>query len=249
MEQWLIKFLNEGEAFMEKGSLLYEGKAKRIYETNDINLVWVEYKDDATAFNGEKKAQIVGKGRLNNEISSLLFKELKEAGIQSHFVEKLSETEQLVQKVTIIPIEVVVRNIVAGSLSKRLGIEEGISLKQTVVEFYYKDDELGDPIINNDHIQVLELADEQTVNRLKELALQVNDVLKKYFLERGVKLVDFKLEFGLTESGEVLLADEISPDTCRLWDKDTNQKFDKDVFRRELGSLTDAYEEILKRLA
>ncbi len=233
---------------MEKGQLLYEGKAKRIYATDDENIVWVEYKDDATAFNGEKKAQISGKGRLNNQITTLLFEKLAQAGIENHFVEKLSETEQLVKKVKIVPLEVVVRNIIAGSLAKRLGKEEGTELKTAIVEFYYKDDDLGDPIVNNDHIQYLEIATEAELQKIKGIALKVNEILAPYFAERNVKLVDFKLEFGVTTEGELILADEISPDTCRLWDKETNQKLDKDIFRRDLGNLTDAYEEILKRL-
>ncbi|MFX3625083.1 MAG: phosphoribosylaminoimidazolesuccinocarboxamide synthase [Ectobacillus sp.] len=233
---------------MQKLDLLYEGKAKKIYRTNLENVVWVEYKDSATAFNGEKKATITGKGRLNNEITSLLFRKLKEAGIDSHFIEKVSETEQLVKKVTIISLEVVVRNIAAGSLSKRLGIEEGTALETPIVEFYYKNDSLGDPLITEDHISILKLASKGQVKALREKALQVNEVLLQHFASCQVRLVDFKLEFGLTEAGEILLADEISPDTCRLWDENSNEKFDKDVFRRDLGSLTEAYEEILKRL-
>lgn len=237
-----------GESKMEKGQLLYEGKAKRIYATEQENIVWVEYKDSATAFNGEKKAQISGKGRLNNTITSMLFKKLAEASIENHFVEKLSDTEQLVKKVKIVPLEVVVRNIAAGSLAKRLGLEEGTELKNTIVEFYYKSDELGDPLINNDHIQVLGLATEEQLQEIKNNALKINDILVPFFAEKNLRLIDFKLEFGMTAEGKIILADEISPDTCRLWDKDTNQKLDKDVFRRDLGNLTDAYEEILKRL-
>lgn len=233
---------------MQKLDLLYEGKAKRIYRTEQEGIVWVEYKDSATAFNGEKKASISGKGRLNNEITSLLFQKLHEAGIPSHFIEKLSETEQLVKAVKIIPLEVVVRNIAAGSLSKRLGLEEGVQLASTIVEFYYKDDSLGDPLVTEDHIRLLELASPEQLVALREAALKVNDVLTAHFSACGVRLVDFKLEFGTTEDGSILLADEISPDTCRLWDKESNEKFDKDVFRRDLGNLTDAYEEILKRL-
>lgn len=233
---------------MEKGALLYEGKAKKVYQTNDENIVWIEYKDSATAFNGEKKASISGKGRLNNEITSLLFSKLQELGIDSHFIKKLSETEQLVKKVDIIPLETVVRNVAAGSFSKRLGVEEGKELSRPIVEFYYKDDELGDPLLTEDHIEVLQLADKQEVTLLQEKALQVNAVLKDFFKDLGIKLVDFKLEFGKDESGQILLADEISPDTCRLWDIETNEKLDKDVFRRDLGNLTDAYENILARL-
>lgn len=233
---------------MEKGQLLYEGKAKRIYATNEENIVWVEYKDDATAFNGVKKEEITGKGRLNNAITTLLFNKLSEAGIPNHFIEKLTDIDQLVQKVTIIPLEVVVRNIAAGSLAKRLGVEEGAVLKNTIIELYYKNDDLGDPLLNTDHIKELNIATDDQLVAIKEMALKVNDILVHYFLERKVRLIDFKLEFGVNESGELILADEISPDNCRLWDEDTNQKFDKDVFRRDLGNLTDAYEEILKRL-
>ncbi|MFD1737924.1 phosphoribosylaminoimidazolesuccinocarboxamide synthase [Bacillus salitolerans] len=233
---------------MEKLGLLYEGKAKKIYATNDPEIVWVEYKDSATAFNGEKKATITGKGRLNNTITCLLFDMLQKQGITTHLVEKLSDTEQLVKRVSIIPLEVVVRNIAAGSLSKRLGIEEGVELPFPIVELYYKNDDLGDPIINEDHIRLLELATDEQVKELKEKAIGINEVLLPYFDDKHVRLIDFKLEFGLTSEGTVLLADEISPDTCRLWDKDTNEKLDKDVFRRDLGNLTDAYEQILKRL-
>jgi phosphoribosylaminoimidazole-succinocarboxamide synthase len=233
---------------MEKGALLYEGKAKKVYKTDDQNIVWIEYKDSATAFNGEKKASIDGKGRLNNEITSLLFSKLQELGIDSHFIKKVSETEQLVKKVDIIPLETVVRNLAAGSFSKRLGVEEGTVLPRPIVEFYYKDDALGDPILTEDHIEVLELANAEEVALLKEKALNVNAILRGFFKELGINLVDFKLEFGKDDSGHILLADEISPDTCRLWDMETNEKLDKDVFRRDLGNLTDAYENILARL-
>jgi phosphoribosylaminoimidazole-succinocarboxamide synthase len=232
----------------DKLELLYEGKAKRIYKTNEPNILLVSYKDSATAFNGVKKEEITGKGRLNNEISTLIFEKLTANNIENHFVKRLSETEQLVKKVTIIPLEVVVRNVVAGSLSKRLGIEEGTEIKETLVEFYYKDDALGDPLITEDHIALLNLATKEQVETLKTLAKQVNEVLKAHFLSCDVRLIDFKLEFGVTEEGNIILADEVSPDTCRLWDIKTNEKFDKDVFRRGIGSLTDAYEEILTRL-
>jgi phosphoribosylaminoimidazole-succinocarboxamide synthase len=232
----------------DKLELLYEGKAKRIYKTNEPNILLVSYKDSATAFNGVKKEEITGKGRLNNEISTLIFEKLTANNIENHFVKRLSETEQLVKKVTIIPLEVVVRNVVAGSLSKRLGIEEGTEIKETLVEFYYKDDALGDPLITEDHIALLNLATKEQVETLKTLAKQVNEVLKAHFLSCDIRLIDFKLEFGVTEEGNIILADEVSPDTCRLWDIKTNEKFDKDVFRRGIGSLTDAYEEILTRL-
>ncbi|MFZ3591196.1 phosphoribosylaminoimidazolesuccinocarboxamide synthase [Bacillus sp. DJP31] len=233
---------------MEKLGLLYEGKAKRIYATNDEEVVWVEYKDSATAFNGEKKATIFGKGRLNNTITGLLFEMLEEKGISTHLVEKLSDTEQLVKRVKIIPIEVVVRNVTAGSLAKRLGLEEGLELSQPIIELYFKDDDLGDPLINEDHVKLLNIATEQQVAELKSKALDVNAILLPYFADKNLRLIDFKLEFGVTPEGNVLLADEISPDTCRLWDKETNEKLDKDVFRRDLGNLTDAYEQILERL-
>ncbi|MCQ6280537.1 phosphoribosylaminoimidazolesuccinocarboxamide synthase [Bacillus sp. EB600] len=228
--------------------LLYEGKAKKIYSTDDENVVLVEYKNSATAFNGVKKAEIEGKGRLNNQITSLIFVKLKEQGIDSHFIEQISETEQLVKKVNIIPLETVVRNVAAGSFSKRLGIEEGRPLTKPIVEFYYKDDELGDPIVTTDHILELGLASLEEIAVLQEKALQVDAVLSSFFDELGIRLIDFKLEFGKDQAGTILLADEISPDTCRLWDKETNEKLDKDVFRRDLGSLTDAYEKILARL-
>ncbi|OLO26437.1 phosphoribosylaminoimidazolesuccinocarboxamide synthase [Alkalihalophilus pseudofirmus] len=233
---------------MEKRGMLYEGKAKRIFETDEKDILWIEYKDEATAFNGEKKDTIIGKGRLNNEITSIIFEKLQENGIENHWVNRLSETEQLVKKVTIIPLEVVVRNIIAGSLSKRLGIDEGTVMEDPIVEFYYKDDDLGDPLVTEDHIRVLNIATKEQQEIMREKCLQVNEVLKEVFAKINVLLVDFKLEFGMTNDGELLLADEVSPDTCRLWDKDTNQKFDKDVYRRNLGNLQDGYQEILNRL-
>ncbi|MGG4509926.1 phosphoribosylaminoimidazolesuccinocarboxamide synthase [Heyndrickxia sporothermodurans] len=233
---------------MEKLGLLYEGKAKRIFGTERDGVLLVEYKDSATAFNGEKKSEITGKGQLNNEISSLIFASLKESGIDSHFIEKISAYEQLVQQVSIIPLEVVTRNIVAGSLSKRLGIKEGTPLKKPIVEFYYKNDDLGDPLITEDHVEVLKIASPQELTLLKQKAIKINEVLSNLFSKLGIHLVDFKLEFGKDSNGEILLADEISPDTCRLWDKKTNQKLDKDVFRRDLGDLTTVYQEILNRL-
>ncbi|HEY4623254.1 phosphoribosylaminoimidazolesuccinocarboxamide synthase [Solibacillus sp. FSL R7-0668] len=233
---------------MEKGQLLYEGKAKRLYATQDEEILFVEYKDSATAFNGEKKAEIAGKGNLNNQITTLIFEKLQANGIASHFVKRLSDNEQLVRKVEIIPIEVVTRNIAAGSLAKRLGFEEGTSLKRPIVEFYYKDDALGDPFITTEHIDVLAIATPKEVQDLYDKALQVNEVLRPIFSAVGVTLVDFKLEFGRDKEGNVLLADEISPDTCRLWDTNTNQKLDKDVFRRDLGSITEVYEIILQKL-
>jgi phosphoribosylaminoimidazole-succinocarboxamide synthase len=228
--------------------LLYEGKAKRIFSTEDEQTVLIEYKDSATAFNGQKKADITGKGRLNNEITSLLFLNLQAQGIPSHFIKRISETEQLVKRVTIIPLEVVVRNIAAGSLSKRLGIEEGKALTKPLVEFYLKNDDLGDPLLTTEHVYELNIATEEELTVLKQKALKINTVLSSFFNELGINLIDFKLEFGKDAEGSILLADEISPDTCRLWDKKTNEKLDKDVFRRDLGSLTEAYETILARL-
>jgi len=233
---------------VEKGQLLYEGKAKRLYATEDEHILFVEYKDSATAFNGEKKAEIAGKGVLNNSITSLIFDKLKAAGIDSHFVEKISDNEQLVKKVDIIPIEVVVRNIVAGSLAKRLGIEEGTPLQRPIVEFYYKNDDLGDPFISEEHIDVMGIASKEEVMALYDNGLKINEILRPFFYDIDVILVDFKLEFGRDENGQVLLADEISPDTCRLWDAKTKQHLDKDVFRRDLGDLTEVYEIILSRL-
>lgn len=233
---------------IQKGTLLYEGKAKRIYKTDDPEVLYVTYKDSATAFNGEKKAEIAGKGVLNNEITCLLFEKLKEAGVPTHFIERLSTHEQLVKRVSIIPLEVVIRNVVAGSLSKRLGMEEGTVIEKPVIEYYYKNDDLGDPLINKAHIELLNVATDEQLNEIEKIALKVNDILLEHFKNCGVNLIDFKLEFGITTDGTLLLADEISPDTCRLWDAKTNEKLDKDVFRRDIGNLTDAYTEILKRL-
>ncbi|MET4563206.1 phosphoribosylaminoimidazole-succinocarboxamide synthase [Lysinibacillus parviboronicapiens] len=233
---------------MNKDQLLYEGKAKKLYATEEPNVLLVEYKNSATAFNGEKKEEIEGKAVLNNRITSLIFEKLQANGIASHFVQRLSDTEQLVKKVDIIPIEVVVRNVAAGSLANRLGLEEGTPLKRPIVEFYYKDDELGDPFITTEHIDVLELATPEEVAAMYEGALAVNKVLQPIFADVNVTLIDFKLEFGRDTNGDVLLADEISPDTCRLWDAETKQKLDKDVFRRDLGNLTEVYTIILSRL-
>jgi len=229
--------------------LLYEGKAKRVYRTENEYVLLVKYKDEATAFNAQKKAVIEGKGRLNNEISTILFTMLKKAGVDTHFIEKVSETEQLVRAVDIIPLEVIVRNVAAGSLSQRLGLQEGRPLKQPVIEFCYKRDDLGDPLITEAHIDLLELATPEEVALIKQCALKINDILSNYFDHLGILLVDFKLEFGREKaSGKVILADEISPDTCRLWDKATGEKLDKDVFRKDLGDLQTAYAKILERL-
>lgn len=226
----------------------YEGKAKKIYATDQEGVFWVEYKDDATAFNGQKKGTIENKGKFNNLISGTIFKMLADLGVENHYIKGINDTEQLVKEVKIILVEVVVRNITAGSICRRIGIEEGIRLETPLVEFFYKDDELGDPLITEDHIRILDLATEEEVALLKEQALKVNDILIEYFNKLGIDLVDYKLEFGRTPDGKVILADEISPDTCRLWDQETGEKLDKDRFRRDLGKVEDAYEEILNRV-
>lgn len=232
---------------VQKKDFLYEGKAKRIFATDNPDLVWVEYKDDATAFDGKKKGTIANKGVLNNRISSFFFQLLAERGIPTHFVERVSDTEQVVKKVEIIPVEVVVRNVAAGSLAKRLGLAEGTPLPQPVLEFYYKNDELGDPMINEYHIRVLNLATPEQVEKMASIALRVNEILREYLRTKNIDLIDFKLEFGL-HHGEVILADEISPDTCRFWDTKTREKLDKDRFRRDLGNVEEAYREVLRRL-
>ena len=228
--------------------LLYEGKAKKLFITEDPQILRVEYKDDATAFNGEKFDRLKGKGRLNNAITVFFFEHLEKKDIPSHFVRKISETEQLVRRVKIIPLEVVVRNVAAGSLSKRIGWEEGKELPHPIVEFYYKDDDLGDPLLAEEHIRLLELASEAQIEELKKRGLAVNEALKFLMLSKGIRLIDFKLEFGLDQNGEILLADEISPDTCRFWDIESGKILDKDRFRRDLGGVTEAYREIHQRL-
>ena len=233
---------------VEKKEMLYEGKAKKMFLTSDPDVIWIEYKDDATAFDGKKKGTIIGKGHLNNEISSIFFTMLKEHGLKNHYIEKISDTEQLVKKNTILPLEVIVRNVAAGSLAKRLGLPEGTELKKTVLEYCYKSDELGDPMINDYHIATLELATPEQLKFIADTSFKVNEILKEYLLERNIKIIDFKLEYGLFH-GEVMLSDEISPDTCRFWDTETNEKLDKDRFRRDLGNVEDAYKEILKRLS
>ena len=228
--------------------LLYEGKAKKLFITEDPQILRVEYKDDATAFNGKKFDRLRDKGRLNNAITVFFFEHLDTKDIPSHFVRKISETEQLVRRVKIIPLEVVVRNVAAGSLSKRIGWEEGKELPHPIVEFYYKDDELGDPLLAEEHIRLLELASEAQIEELKKRGLAVNEALKSLMLSKGIRLIDFKLEFGLDQKGEILLADEISPDTCRFWDIESGKILDKDRFRRDLGGVTEAYLEIHQRL-
>jgi phosphoribosylaminoimidazole-succinocarboxamide synthase len=233
---------------MKKLEKLYEGKAKKVYKTDNDKQYIVDYKDDATAFNGVKKGTIIGKGVVNNKMSAALFALLEENGIPTHQIELLSDRESLVKAVTILPLEVIVRNVSAGSLAQRLGIEEGIPMKETVLEFSYKNDDLGDPMINDYHIYAMEYATREQLDTVKKYALKVNEILSKFFLERNIKLIDFKLEFGLYD-GQVILADEISPDTCRLWDAETNKKLDKDRFRRDMGGVEEVYQEVLDRIS
>lgn len=234
---------------MQKEAMLYEGKGKKLFATSDENVVIAEFKDDLTAFNAEKKGAESGKGALNCQISSLLFELLAKNGVEGHYIKRLNDIDMLCKKVSIIPIEVVVRNIATGSLTKRLGISEGSVLPFALVEFYYKDDALGDPIINDEHCKILGLVKEQDeLEVLKAEARKVNEILRDFFDKRGLKLVDFKLEFGRDKDSKIILADEISPDSCRFWDKQTNQKLDKDRFRQNLGSVKVAYEEVLKRI-
>ena len=233
---------------MEKKEQLYEGKAKKVYATENPSLVIVSYKDDATALDGLKKGSIAGKGSINNRMSNYLMELLEKEGVPTHFVEELSDRETLVRRVTIVPLEVIIRNISAGSFAKRYGVEEGIVFAEPTIEFSYKNDSLHDPLINEYHALALGLATRQEIDRIKELAFRVNDILRAYFKGLGVKLVDFKLEFGRTGTGEIVLADEISPDTCRFWDARTNEKLDKDRFRRDMGGVEDAYREMMRRV-
>ncbi|AUJ49363.1 phosphoribosylaminoimidazolesuccinocarboxamide synthase [Brachyspira hyodysenteriae] len=232
----------------EKKEMMYEGKAKKIYATDNADEIIVYYKDDATAFNGEKKGSIKDKGVMNNEITTLLFKMLEKNGIKTHFIEKLSDREQLCQKVKIFPLEVIVRNLIAGSMAKRLGIEEGTVPPNTIFEICYKNDEYGDPLINDHHAVALKLATYDELKYIYEVTAKVNNLLKDALDKIGITLVDFKVEFGKNAKGEILLADEITPDTCRFWDKETGKKLDKDRFRRDLGSIEEAYIEVLNRL-
>ncbi len=233
---------------MEKREQLYEGKAKKVFATDDPELVLVSYKDDATAFNGLKKGTIEGKGVINNRVTNHLMRLLETKGIPTHLVKELSPRETLVKKVQIVPLEVIVRNVAAGSLSKRLGLPEGTPMKKTVLEFCYKDDALGDPMVNRYHIAAMEWATDEEMATISDYALRVNAALSEYLADLNIELIDFKLEFGRTKDGTIVLADEISPDTCRFWDKTTHEKLDKDRFRRDLGGVEDAYHEILKRL-
>ena len=233
---------------MEKTVQLYEGKAKKVYATEDENLCIVSYKDDATAFNGLKKGTIAQKGIVNNRMTNMMMQLLEKQGVPTHFVKELSDRDTVVKKVKIVPLEVIILNVSAGSFAKRYGVEEGIPFDEPTIEFSYKNDDLGDPLINDYHALALKLATKEEIELIKKYAFKVNDVLKAYFLTLGVKLIDFKLEFGKTAEGQIVLADEISPDTCRFWDAKTNEKLDKDRFRRDMGGVEDAYKEIFKRV-
>ncbi|MCI6256534.1 phosphoribosylaminoimidazolesuccinocarboxamide synthase [Pseudoflavonifractor sp. HCP28S3_F10] len=233
---------------MEKREQLYEGKAKKVFATDDPNLVIVSYKDDATAFNGLKKGTIAGKGAINNRMTNNLMRRLEARGVPTHFVEELSDRETVVKKVSIVPLEVIIRNISAGSFAKRYGVEEGIPFESPTIEFSYKNDDLGDPLLNEYHALALKLATREEIDLIKKYAFAVNDLLKGFMKEIGIDLVDFKLEFGKTAEGQIVLADEISPDTCRLWDEKTHEKLDKDRFRRDLGGAEEAYIEVMRRL-
>ena len=233
---------------MEKTVQLYEGKAKKVYATADPNLVIVSYKDDATALDGLKKGTIAGKGAINNRMSNYIMQLLEKQGVPTHFVEELNDRETVVKKVSIVPLEVIIRNISAGSFAKRYGVEEGIVFAEPTIEFSYKNDDLHDPLINDYHAFALGLATKEEIEKIKAMAFKVNEVMKEYFKSLGVTLVDFKLEFGKTADGEIVLADEISPDTCRFWDSKTNEKLDKDRFRRDMGGVEDAYNEMMRRV-
>lgn len=233
---------------MVKGKQLYEGKAKKVFETDQPDILLVSYKDDATAFNGIKKGTIEGKGAINNRVTNFMMQLLEKAGVPTHYVKELSERETLVKKVSIVPLEVIIRNISAGSFSKRYGVEEGIVFGEPTIEFSYKNDELGDPLINSYQAIALGLATREEIETIKKYAFKVNEEMKKFFASIGVRLVDFKLEFGKLADGTIVLADEISPDTCRFWDAKTNEKLDKDRFRRDLGNVEDAYREMMKRI-
>ncbi|VAY88414.1 Phosphoribosylaminoimidazole-succinocarboxamide synthase [hydrothermal vent metagenome] len=234
---------------MDKQELLYEGKAKKIFKTSDENKLILEFKDDLTAFNGDKKAQEQNKGALNNQITTQIFTMLENKAIKTHFIKQLDDTHMLAQKADVIMIEVIVRNITTGSIVKRLGLKDKTKLDKPLVEFCYKNDDFDDPIINDEHALIMNLVDEQsTLDYLKKTARQINTILQEYFLKANLILVDFKIEFGINNNGEIILVDEITPDSCRLWDKDTNEKLDKDIFRQSLGSVTKAYKEVLSRL-
>lgn len=233
---------------MERGKQLYEGKAKKVFETDDPSVLLVSYKDDATAFNGIKKGTIAGKGAINNKVTNFMMQMLEKAGVPTHYVRELSDCETLVKRVSIVPLEVIIRNVSAGSFAKRYGVEEGIVFAEPTIEFSYKNDELGDPLINSYHAIALSLATRDEIETIKKYAFRVNDVMKEFFLGINVRLIDFKLEFGKLPDGTIVLADEISPDTCRFWDATTGEKLDKDRFRRDLGGVEAAYNEMMKRI-
>ena len=233
---------------MEKREQMYEGKAKKVFATDDANYCIVSYKDDATAFNGLKQGTISGKGVVNNKMSNYLMQLLEKEGVPTHYVEELNDRETVVKKVSIVPLEVIIRNVAAGSFSKRLGVEEGTALKTTILEFCYKNDDLGDPMVNDYHILAMGYATEEDLNTIKTLTFKINEFLKDFFKKINVDLIDFKIEFGKTADGQIVLADEISPDTCRFWDATTHEKLDKDRFRRDLGGVEDAYQEMMKRI-
>lgn len=239
---------NKVNKTITKQNELYEGKAKKVYETEDPNLYIVSYKDDATAFNGEKKGQIADKGIVNNTMTNIIFQMLEDKGVPTHFVEQINERDTIVKAVKILPLEVIVRNVAAGSFSKRYGVEEGTPFVRPTLEYSYKRDDLGDPLINEDQIMAIDLATEDQLKTLREYSLKINEIMKEFFLEKGLKLIDFKIEFGLDINGQIILADEISPDTCRLWDVNTNEKMDKDRFRRDMGNLEETYQAVLKRV-
>lgn len=233
---------------MTKGKQLYEGKAKKIFETDKPEILLVSYKDDATAFNGIKKGTILGKGIINNKVTNYMMRLLEKAGIPTHYIEEISERETLVKKVSIIPLEVIIRNVSAGSFAKNYGVEEGIIFDEPTIEFSYKNDNLGDPLINSYHAIALKLATKEEIEIIKKYAFKINEEMKKFFISINVKLIDFKLEFGKLSDNKIVLADEISPDTCRFWDATTNEKLDKDRFRRDLGNVEGAYKEMMKRI-
>ncbi|WP_296775247.1 phosphoribosylaminoimidazolesuccinocarboxamide synthase [Ruminococcus sp.] len=233
---------------IEKKEQLYEGKAKKVYATNDPNLVIVDYKDDATAFNGEKKGTISGKGVINNKMTNFMFKMLEKEGVPTHLVEEISDRETIVKKVSIVPLEVIIRNVAAGSFSKRMGVEEGKQLLCPILEFSYKNDDLGDPFINDYYALALGIATQEDIDTISKYAFKVNEFMVKFFKGLNIDLIDFKIEFGKTADGTIILADEISPDTCRFWDSTTHEKLDKDRFRRDMGGVEEAYQEIMKRL-
>lgn len=233
---------------MKKCNQIYEGKAKKVFATENDDYVIVSYKDDATAFDGTKKGTIVGKGSINNRMANMLMQMLEKEGVPTHFVEELNDRETVVKRVSIVPLEVIIRNVSAGSFSKRYGVDEGIIFEEPTIEFSYKNDDLHDPLINSYHAIALKLATEDEIETIKNMAFKINEVLKEYFRELNIRLIDFKLEFGRLPNGSIVLADEISPDTCRFWDMDTNEKLDKDRFRRDLGGVEDAYQEVMRRL-